>query len=62
VVTLDGVKAYRDGGWVLVRRSGTEPIIRIFAEAKQPEIADRLIRDTMKTLEAARADARPSTT
>ncbi|HEV2449388.1 MAG TPA: phosphoglucosamine mutase [Thermoplasmata archaeon] len=58
VVTLDGVKAYREGGWVLVRRSGTEPIIRIFAEAKQPEVADRLIRETLHALEAARTQAK----
>lgn len=30
----DGVKAYLDGGWVLVRPSGTEPIFRIQGEAK----------------------------
>lgn len=30
----DGVKAYLDGGWVLVRPSGTEPIFRVQAEAK----------------------------
>jgi phosphomannomutase / phosphoglucomutase len=34
VVTIDGVKAYRDGGWVLLRPSGTEPLFRIFAESK----------------------------
>ena len=35
VVTLDGVKAYRNGGWVLLRPSGTEPIFRIFAESQE---------------------------
>ncbi|MGI0129789.1 MAG: phosphoglucosamine mutase [Thermoplasmata archaeon] len=34
VVTIDGVKAYRDGGWVLLRPSGTEPLFRIFAESR----------------------------
>jgi phosphomannomutase/phosphoglucomutase len=34
VVTLDGVKVFRDGGWVLVRASGTEPLFRVFAESK----------------------------
>mgnify|MGYP006202905075 CR=1 FL=1 len=29
----DGVKAYLDDGWVLVRPSGTEPIFRVQAEA-----------------------------
>lgn len=41
----DGVKATLDGGWVLVRASGTEPIVRVYAEA-----ADR-------TVAGARADA-----
>lgn len=42
VLTLDGFKIYRDGGWVLLRRSGTEPILRIFAEAKEWTSARRL--------------------
>ena len=42
VVTLDGVKAYRNGGWVLLRPSGTEPVFRIFAESKEAETAREL--------------------
>lgn len=42
VVTLDGIKAYRNDGWVLVRRSGTEPLIRVFCEARTDAAADRL--------------------
>ncbi len=42
VVTLDGVKVYRDGGWVLVRPSGTEPLFRVFAESKDPARARAL--------------------
>jgi phosphomannomutase/phosphoglucomutase len=34
VDTTDGVKIYRREGWVLVRASGTEPIIRVFAESR----------------------------
>ncbi|MCA1818814.1 MAG: phosphoglucomutase/phosphomannomutase family protein, partial [Halobacteriales archaeon] len=30
----DGVKAYLENGWVLVRPSGTEPLFRVQAEAK----------------------------
>jgi phosphomannomutase/phosphoglucomutase len=42
VVTLDGVKAYRSGGWVLLRPSGTEPLFRVFAESKDPARARAL--------------------
>ena len=45
VVTIDGVKAYRSGGWVLLRPSGTEPLFRIFAESKDPERARALADD-----------------
>ena len=35
--TLDGVKLIgRDESWLLFRRSGTEPIVRIYAETPQP--------------------------
>ncbi len=42
IVTIDGVKAYRDGGWVLLRPSGTEPLFRVFAESKDPARARAL--------------------
>lgn len=35
----DGIKILFDDGWVLVRPSGTEPIIRIFSEAKSSDKA-----------------------
>lgn len=42
VDTTDGAKIYFDDGWVLVRPSGTEPIIRIYVEAKKQERAQEL--------------------
>lgn len=42
LLTIDGVKIFLSSGWVLVRPSGTEPIYRIFAEAKEPAIAREL--------------------
>jgi len=42
VVTIDGVKAYRPGGWVLLRPSGTEPLFRVFAQSKDPGTARAL--------------------
>ncbi len=40
---LDGLKLYlADGGWISVRFSGTEPLLRIFTEMKEKEDAERL--------------------
>jgi phosphomannomutase len=38
--TEDGVRIDFDDAWVHMRKSNTEPIIRIFAEAKSQDIAD----------------------
>ena len=40
VSTLDGVRVDYDDGWVLIRASGTEPLIRITAEARDPARLD----------------------
>jgi phosphomannomutase/phosphoglucomutase len=42
VETIDGVKIHEADGWVLVRPSGTEPLFRIYAEAKSTERAKAL--------------------
>ena len=42
--TLDGVKLIdREGNWLLFRRSGTEPIVRVYAESLAAKRADRLL-------------------
>ncbi len=41
--TLDGVKAFFQDGWVLVRPSGTEPLCRIFAESRDEHRARELL-------------------
>ncbi len=38
----DGVHVDMERGWVHVRPSNTEPIVRVFAEAKQREVAEEL--------------------
>jgi len=39
---IDGVKIDFDDNWVHLRKSNTEPIIRIYTEAKSQEEADLL--------------------
>jgi len=54
VATLDGVKFFLDAptngkaaeAWVLVRASGTEPLLRIYCEAASPELVDQILRET----------------
>jgi phosphomannomutase len=49
VDTTDGVKIYIDKEWVHLRKSNTEPIIRIYSESenetKANELAERIIRE-----------------
>ena len=55
--TGDGFKFYReDGSWLLIRFSGTEALMRIYAEARSPEDVDSLL-DEGRRLVAAQAGA-----
>jgi len=41
---LDGVKFYLgDIGWAMVRASGTEPMLRAYAETTRPETTKRIL-------------------
>jgi phosphomannomutase len=40
----DGTKLFVENGWVLVRASGTEPLIRFYAEADSPEAVAGLLK------------------
>jgi phosphomannomutase/phosphoglucomutase len=59
VVTIDGIKVYRDGGWVLLRPSGTEPLFRIFAESKDPARARALADAGKSAVRTAVAEQSP---
>ena len=39
----DGCKLYLENGWVMFRASGTEPIIRVYAEANSPELLAQIL-------------------
>ncbi|MFH1424479.1 MAG: phosphoglucosamine mutase [archaeon] len=43
LITMDGIKAIYEDGSVMVRASGTEPVIRVFAEAKTKARAKELL-------------------
>ncbi len=41
---MDGCKVYFDGGWIIIRFSGTEPRVRVFAEMDTLSRANDLVR------------------
>ena len=41
----DGVKIFDDGGWTLIRPSGTERIIRVFSESIHKNLAEEYNRE-----------------
>jgi phosphomannomutase len=44
VDTLDGVKyLLSDDSWLLIRPSGTEPVLRVYAEGRKPAMVDTLL-------------------
>lgn len=40
---LDGYKFFFNGGWLLIRPSGTEPVVRLYCEADSPEKVRRAL-------------------
>ncbi len=53
-VTIDGFKrCYKDDSWLMIRASGTEPLIRVYSDAPSPERANELVRQGKEVLEEA---------
>lgn len=52
ITDIDGVKIDFDDSWVHLRKSNTEPIIRIYSEASTMEQAQMLAQDIMKVIES----------
>ncbi|SHF89704.1 phosphomannomutase [Salegentibacter echinorum] len=52
ISTVDGVKIDFPENWVHLRKSNTEPIIRIYTEAKSQEKADQLAENMIKEIKA----------
>ncbi|WP_105617212.1 phosphoglucomutase/phosphomannomutase family protein [Vallitalea okinawensis] len=45
ISTVDGIKVYfKNGGWVVIRFSGTEPLLRVFAEMDTIEEAEKVCK------------------
>jgi phosphomannomutase/phosphoglucomutase len=50
---IDGLKIWRGDGWLLIRPSGTEPIIRYYTESKSKPSAEHLSKWGLKLLQDA---------
>jgi len=65
VETLDGVKFFLDAptngndaeAWVLVRASGTEPLLRIYCEAASPELVSQILGEAEAFVKAGQGNA-----
>ncbi len=51
ILTVDGLGVFLEEGWVLVRPSGTEPVIRVTCEAPTQEVAESIMSDAKGTAE-----------
>jgi phosphomannomutase len=55
VSTLDGVKyLLADESWLLIRPSGTEPVLRVYAEAREAKRMEELLAHGRAVAEARR--------
>jgi phosphomannomutase len=52
IIDIDGVKIEFEHGWVHLRKSNTEPIIRIYAESRDVNSANQLADDIIKKIES----------
>ena len=54
VTDIDGVKIDFERGWVHLRKSNTEPIIRIYSEAKDEAAANALAEEVIQVAQNIR--------
>ncbi|MFC7047386.1 phosphoglucosamine mutase [Halobacteriaceae archaeon GCM10025711] len=57
LTTIDGYRLDYGDAWVLARPSGTEPVVRIYAEAGSRDRAEDLLDEMRTTLQTARRTA-----
>ncbi len=51
IETIDGIKYHLDnGGWIMLRASGTEPLLRVYAEGNSKEETRDILEDVKATI------------
>ncbi len=58
ILTVDGLRFELPEGWVVIRPSGTEPVIRVAVEAKTRKEAEKLLQIALQTIKKALKEAR----
>ena len=52
-ITIDGIKLLKDGGWILIRPSGTEPLYRCYSEGPTQQESDKWCDEGITLIEDA---------
>jgi phosphomannomutase len=51
----DGIKyLFDDSSWLLIRPSGTEPVLRVYSEARSPQLVQELLTQGVALSDAMR--------
>mgnify|MGYP001808188710 CR=1 FL=1 len=50
VITIDGIKIERKNSWFHIRKSNTEPVVRIYAESLSKEKARLLANEVIEKI------------
>jgi|UPI0006779679 phosphoglucosamine mutase len=56
ITTLDGVRIETKTGWMLIRASGTQPLVRLTAEARTDDDVERLLAEAENLVATARSE------
>ena len=56
ITTLDGVRIETETGWMLIRASGTQPLVRLTAEARTDDDVERLLAEAENLVATARSE------
>ncbi|MEM0185487.1 MAG: phosphoglucosamine mutase, partial [Thermoplasmata archaeon] len=52
IIKIDGIKIIEGKSWVLIRPSGTEPLIRIYSEANDKNTAQKVFMEYKNLIES----------
>ena len=50
--TIDGLKIIMPDGWVMIRKSNTEPIVRVYAESDSSTVAKNIVKQIKKDIKS----------